>query len=130
MKTVLLYTVTAQEVEMGNHFSITRTPGFCEPLHSLGDGNALGGVGQMPLNAVRPCIAAGGGEAYIALSPELRELLEAPIRAVAAREIECQRVELLALLAAGPWYARVWRALMLGWREDVQGSVPAPHVLA
>ena len=117
MKTVILYRVIAQEVELGLHFTILRTPGFCEPLHSFGNGEALAGVQQMPLEAVRPCIAAGGGQAYIALDPALRELLEAPIRADAAREIERQRVELLAGLAAGPWWLRVWRALAIQARE-------------
>lgn len=112
MKTVLLYTVVVHEVEFGDHFTLIRTPGFCEPLHSLGDGNALAGVRQMPLEAVRPCAATGQGDAYIALAPDLRELLEKPVREWAGCEIERQRAELLASLSAGPWWLRVWRALV------------------
>lgn len=113
MKTVLLYTVAAQEVEFGDHFTLIRTPGFCDPLHSLGDGNALAGVRQMPLEAVRPCVASGGGRAYIALAPDLRALLEAPIRAEADLEIQRHRAAAWAYLASGPWYVRLWRALLL-----------------
>lgn len=107
MRTATLYEVTAREVEVGDSFTVSHRPGTAGPRCSMGDGLSLLGVQQMPLGFVW---CAGEGR-YVALSPELREVLEAPILAAAHHEIELQHAELLASMASGPWWLRVWRAL-------------------
>lgn len=116
MRLVTLYRVVAEQVELGDSFAVSRSPGLAgQPVHFVGNGDALVGVHQMHPHAIQPCLGAAGEVGYIALAPELRALLEAPIRAEAAQEIARQRAELLAAMRAGPWWARVWRALDIQW---------------
>ena len=120
MNAVTLYEVAAREVMLGDAFTISRQPG-AGPRCSLGTGLVLLGVDQQPLGHVW---LVGEGQ-YAAMSSELRTLLEAPILAAAQREIEMGRVELLRELAAGPWWARVWRALRCAPSAGPHTAAPA-----
>jgi hypothetical protein len=110
MKTATLYTVVAQEVVLADAFSHSRQPGGYTPAHSLGNGYVLAGVQQMHPSQVHRV-----GDAYIALAPDLRALLEAPIRAQVEQgveqEIERRCTDRLAELARNTWHRRAWRAI-------------------
>ncbi len=142
MKTALLYRVVSEKVGVSDSFSVLRSPSIDEPRHVLGNGMTLLGVQQMPPRSIQRCESLeGGGEAYLALDPPLRELLEAPLRAelgrrldeycaavqgeaerevarrfadirtAAEREIE-RRCAVADYLSSGPWHLRMWRALI------------------
>lgn len=123
MKTVTLYEVTMREVALGDSFTVSRHSGTAGPRCAMGGGLSLLGVQQMPLGFVW---CAGEGR-YVALSPQLRAVLEEPILAAARHEIELQRAELLADMASWPWYLRVWRAL---WRAPSTRPPAGPCAVA
>jgi hypothetical protein len=117
MKVVTLYTVQAQDVTLGDDFSVSRSPSIKGPRHSLGNGYVLLGINQQPRGTVTD---AGAGR-YIALAPELRDLLERPIRAEFEHDLERvqRRADALAaeveLMRATPWPVRALRELLARW---------------
>lgn len=105
MKTATLYTVTAQEVQLTDSFTHSRNA--AGPAHFLGDGHALAGVQQQPAGHV---FALGDGW-YAVMSPELRQVLEAPILLAAEDDSARHLAEVLRELAARPLLVRLWWAL-------------------
>lgn len=125
MKTVTLYEVTAREIAVADSFTLSHSPVTAGPRCAMGNGLSLVGVQQMPIGFIW---RAGEGR-YVALAPNLRALLEEPILAAAQHEIELERAELLASMAAGPWWWRVWRALRCAphpppaWNENTKTTL-------
>lgn len=63
MKTVTLYTVVEQKVELGDGYTLSHSPGD-EPRCAIGNGMVLVGVQQMPPRSVQRCESlSDGGEA-------------------------------------------------------------------
>jgi hypothetical protein len=126
MKVVTLYTVVTQEVDLGDGYTLSHSPGD-EPRCAIGNGMVLVGIPQMPPRSVQRCEAlADGGEAYLALDPPLRELLEAPLRAELARRLDEYRAAAereIQRHCGGPWHLRMWRALT--YRPPTFNSAPA-----
>lgn len=106
MKTATLYTVTAQEVQLTDSFTHPRND--AGPAHFLGTGHALAGVRQQPAGHV---FAVGDGR-YAVMSPELRQVLEAPILRAAEGDAARRVAEALQELAGRPLLARLWWALV------------------
>ena len=107
MTTVVLYTLTAHEVELADGFTASRQPGGVGPVCCLGDGSVLLGARQQPLGAVWQC---GQGE-YIALSPELHTILEAPLLAEFKAAFEREKKDAWLYFTAAPLWLRIWRAI-------------------
>ena len=107
MTLVTLYTLRAQQVELVDGFTASRQPGGVGPACCLGNGSVLVGARQQPLGAVWQC---GEGE-YIALAPELRARLEAPLLADFADDLEREREMAWRHFVGAPLWLRIWRAL-------------------
>ena len=104
---VTLYTIQSQRVGLADGFTASRQPGGVGPVHALGGGDVLVGIRQQPMGAVWRC---GDGE-YIALTPELRARLEAPLLAEFKLELDHQRETMWRHFTDAPLWLRIWRAL-------------------
>jgi hypothetical protein len=107
MKTVTLYEITSRKVQIADTFTINHKPDSAGPRCAIGAGMSLLGMQQVPMG----CVFAVGPDEYAVAQPGVRDVLEKPIIAAAEHDIALQRAELLAGMASGPWWLRVWRAL-------------------
>ena len=111
MKTIPFYRVIREEVGIADSFTVARSTGIDEPVHVTGHGVTLVGVKQAPLGVIQFAVV-DGQPAYFEVELALREMLEAQLRAEHLLELAKQRAEIVSSFCAGPWWQRVWLALV------------------
>ena len=112
MKTIPFYRVVREEVGIAESFTASRST-IDEPMHVTGHGATLVGVKQAPRGVIQFALV-DGQPAYFEVELVLREMLEAQLRAEHALELAQQRAEIVGSFCAGPWWRRVWLALVCG----------------
>lgn len=110
MKTIPFYRVVREEVGIAESFTASRST-IDEPMHVTGHGVTLVGVKQAPCGAIQFAVV-DGQPAYFEVELVLREMLEAQLRAAHALELVQQRAEIVSGFCTGPWWRRVWLALV------------------
>lgn len=111
MNKIPFYRVACEEVGISESFTAARSAGIDGPVHVTGHGVTLVGVPQESRGVIQS-IVVDGQPAYFEVSLELRAMLEDQLRAEHALGLVRQRAEIVSSFCAGPWWMRVWRALV------------------